>query len=944
MRIDLTCPVEVWKCHIPTAENPFCTLQMYNLSQENVSSLQVAILAFDAEGTQISRHVERVLTPEAEKQHVFELSVQDEEDVTATDLEILIEKVWMEDGSVWRRGSAEMTEYTPEKPLEGDQRGVMRTLAGPDASCLPSDQGHVWICVCSRVNPSTADHCARCGRDKHDVFLKLNRAELEKIILRRRSEQEEKEREEREKERLAEEEKAEVRRKKKRRRRIIRNTVISLVLAAVLFALVWFFGIPYYRYLRASQALENGQYAAAREQFSALNDYSDSAQMVVECDYQSALASLRYGTYTSLASAQEAFGALGSYKDSAERAREAAYTRGEKYFAASRWEEAADMYAQVEGYSDASEKRIRSVYAWAGDLFRAGDYAGAREKYLSVSSFGDSAEMARECLYQPALKYLEGGEALKALEAFSDPELDGYRDVERRRLEACYMVGESYYAAEDYDTAAEYYSRAGDYGDALSKLKKCLYDPAMKDMADGDYLAAAEKLEQILSFDDARAQWETCIMNLGQQAMAEEDHKAAMDWFSRISDDNILASTLLNECIYRAALRAYGEGDTETAERYFAEIPGYQDADSYRYGILYEKARGYVESGSYAEAEPILEELGPYEDSEEDLRLVRYRMAMAAMEEGKYEEAIYLFDQAGSYEDAPDQLDNARYLMALDLKNSGQWQKAADIFMGISGYADSSDRYDECMYELATAALDSGETEKAAEYLAAIPGYRDADELYRATVYAAAMNYRAGGEYARAAEWFLKIPDYQDSAAQAAECQDLYYAAAYDAAMAAYEDKDYPLVVSTLAGMDLDSLPERYSALAEIYPASAYQAAEKLYNEKRPYEALYYYRLIPDYRDVSTKKLTRTCYAILGRWVTEKNEVMEFREDGTCTILGKDYYMYVTQYAINLGSEDDPEKMEYAYNIVRRSAKALKLKHEKSGTYYQLALSGEEEQ
>ena len=50
MRIDLTCPVEVWSCHIPTPENPFCTLQMYNLSQEDVSSLQVAILAFDYGG------------------------------------------------------------------------------------------------------------------------------------------------------------------------------------------------------------------------------------------------------------------------------------------------------------------------------------------------------------------------------------------------------------------------------------------------------------------------------------------------------------------------------------------------------------------------------------------------------------------------------------------------------------------------------------------------------------------------------------------------------------------------------------------------------------------------------------------------------------------------------------------------------------------------------
>ena len=115
MRIDLTCPVEVWSAHIPTADNPFCTLQMYNLSRKDVSSLQVAILGYDGDGEQISRHAERVLTPEAKAQHVFELSVRDEDDVYVSDLRIMVEKVWFEDDSVWRRGVSEMTEYKREK-------------------------------------------------------------------------------------------------------------------------------------------------------------------------------------------------------------------------------------------------------------------------------------------------------------------------------------------------------------------------------------------------------------------------------------------------------------------------------------------------------------------------------------------------------------------------------------------------------------------------------------------------------------------------------------------------------------------------------------------------------------------------------------------------------------------------------------------------------------
>ena len=942
MRIDLTCPVEVWSAHIPTADNPFCTLQMYNLSRKDVSSLQVAILGYDGDGEQISRHAERVLTPEAKAQHVFELSVRDEDDVYVSDLRIMVEKVWFEDDSVWRRGVSEMTEYKREKPLEGEQLEVMQALAGPDATCLPADQGNVWICVCSRVNAPEADACVRCGRDKHDVFLKLNKAELEKVILRRRGEQEEKERAEREKERQAEEEKAELRRKKKRRGRIIRNTVISFAALAVAFVLVWFFGIPYYRYLRASQALENGQFSSAREQFVALGDYSDSAEMVLECDYRGAMSGLKYGTYTSLTSAQETFEALGDYKDSAERAREAAYTKGEKYFAAGRWEEAVETYEQVSGYSDASGKRVQALYAWAGEMFKAGDYAAAREKYLLIPTYMDSSSMARECLYQPALKLLES-EPAKALEAFSDPELDGYMDVDLRRLEACYLVGEEYFTAGDYDTAAEYYSRAGDFRNARTMLKQCLYDPAMEDMARGDYLAAAEKLEQILTFDDARAQWETCVMNLGQQAMAAEDYEGAMDWFNLIASDNVLASTLLNECIYREAMRAYDDGDLDRAERLFSEVPGFQDSDNFRYEILYARARGFMENEAYGEAEPILAELGTYENSDKDLRLARYRLGMIAMEEERYGDAVILFDQIGDYEDAPDQLDHARYLMALDLKNSGEWQRAADIFRVIRIYADSDDQYMECLYEMASEALAAGDKARAAECLAEIPGYRDADELYPATVYSLAVETRARGDYALAADWFARIPDHEDSAAQAQECEDMYYSQAYDEAVEAYRNKDYPLVVSILEGMDLTGLPERYKSLDHIFSESAYQAAEKLYKASRPYEALRYYRLIPDYKDVS-KKLNRTCYAILGLWTTEKDGSIEFRDDGTCTVFGKERYYYATQYAIYMGEEDDPEKMAYAYNIFSRSGTSMKLKDMKTNTYYQFTRAGEDEQ
>ena len=156
MRVDLTCPVEMWHCGLPNEKYPVCTMQMYNLSDKSVSSLQVCVRAYDNAGQLRSRKVERVQVDDVGPQTVFEVLVADEEAATAPDLEIRIEKVWFTDGTVWRSGAASLSEYDPPPALSGARMEAMRYLAGPDANCFPSDQGAVWVCVCSRPNPASA--------------------------------------------------------------------------------------------------------------------------------------------------------------------------------------------------------------------------------------------------------------------------------------------------------------------------------------------------------------------------------------------------------------------------------------------------------------------------------------------------------------------------------------------------------------------------------------------------------------------------------------------------------------------------------------------------------------------------------------------------------------------------------------------------------------------
>ena len=119
-----------------------------------------------------------------------------------------------------------------------------------------------------------------------------------------------------------------------------------------------------------------------------------------------------------------------------------------------------------------------------------------------------------------------------------------------------------------------------------------------------------------------------------------------------------------------------------------------------------------------------------------------------------------------------------------------------------------------------------------------------------------------------------------------------------------------------------------------MYEEACYQYANELYKDKNPFEALKYYRQIPDYKDVTSKRLDKAVYRIMGKWESSKGAIMEFREDGTCTIEGKDYYYYASMYSLEIG--DRPDDLEYTYNILSNTQNNLTLRHEKQNILYRM--------
>ena len=132
--------------------------------------------------------------------------------------------------------------------------------------------------------------------------------------------------------------------------------------------------------------------------------------------------------------------------------------------------------------------------------------------------------------------------------------------------------------------------------------------------------------------------------------------------------------------------------------------------------------------------------------------------------------------------------------------------------------------------------------------------------------------------------------------------------------------------------LDMTDTGEQYADIQAMFHDAVYQYAEALYADKKPYEALKYYRMILDYKDVSTKKITRVPYQIIGKWESTKGVIFEFRDDGTCVMDGKEMYYYARQYLLQVGER--PEEININYNIVYLREKALTIQNTKTKTLY----------
>jgi len=956
MKIDLTCPVELWHYALPTQQYPVCRLQLFNLTEQTVTSVQAVFSCYDGDGTLISRQVERAQRLNGPARSAFEMAVVIEDGAQAAGMDFSVEKVWFDDGTVWRHAASSVAEYTPNALPASRRLDVLRALAGADALGFPSDQGAVWMCVCGRPNAAGEDTCRRCGRAKRDVFTSYNEATVETVIFEQENAMEERARQERaQAQKLAQEQEA-ARLKKRRRRRRVWGTVLSTLLVLVLAFGITFHAIPFYRFYTASRQLENGVYASARAGFEALAAergrrslpvkidaigldvdlldmqlYYRSAELAQECTYRQAGEMLGTGTIPALRTAQDAFDSLGDYRDSATLAKEARYQRAGLLMGSRLYENVVSLYDEVGSYRDAPALRSAAVYQWAAQLMNVGEYDTAREKFLSLGSYEDAPRQAQLCLYEPAVQAIENGQYQQALDLLL--QLDsGFEGTALRLQEAYYGLGTEAFARQEYDAAAEYFLQAGDYRDAYTQATACLYEPACLLMDSGEYAQAKEMFDKIPAYRDALEKSWQCCEAMGRAAMEAEDYETARAILGEALDYEP-AQALLMESYYVPAVALQEAGDTEGALALLDSIQGYRDTDQRIRQMRLDQARQLAENGSYAEALAALEALEADDETEALAQEARYSLALQQLSAGDYAQAIAGLEALDGYATSTEDLHKAYYDLGSQLLADGKVAEAAEQFALAADYEDAREQYQICTYALAKSAIAEGRHEEAAALLEKIPEYADANTLRSASVYQTAEALRQQGQLAEAGRLFSSISGYEDAARKAEVCYDAYYADVYATAQKAMDAKDYAAAITALESVSLENTSSSYADIERMYQEANYLYANQLYDQKKPYEALPYYRNIPEYKDVA-KKLDRVCYRMLGKWVSLTGVRMEFRENGTCTIDGKDYYFRGTTFAFYVGNS--PDELTGEWMIYDCQGDNLSIQNIKTKSQYKL--------
>ena len=903
MKSDLTCPVEIVRVAIQretedTNENGqiLCLIDFFNLSDKVIDSIQMNIICFDAEEKRIGGRLVRA-GAHGEPRENFSGAFAPEHVENVVRVEALVEKVWYQDGVIWRREERNVREYTPNALQPGRELDRLRSVAGPDAVGYAREGDKVWLCVCGRANRTSDDSCLRCGRDRAHTVKAYSFAAIDSTLGRKERLLEEQTREtlRRSSEQTVQQMKA-VQKKQKKQKKRLRTVIVLLALVALLLAAArW--GVPYAMSLLAEDKLARGLAADAKEMYAVIDRYWPD----------------EFGAKAGMDAAEQKIidGLMNVGTDAA-------------------YEQAA-LRAEAIGDTARAEKAIVA----RAELAAANGDADAAEALLTPLADNEEAQSAlHRLVYDVAKAAKEKLDYPTAIARFDS--LGDYEDAAAQKTDSIYLYGRQLMREGQYQAACDQFMQITDTGDAISLIRQCRYALGLEQQQAGDYEAAAALFESLGVYEDAQTRGQICRYTAGTNALsagelekAAEQLLAAGDYQDAAQKFADVATTLGN-----AALEA---GDNQTAIGWLEQLPESEETQSALNRAVYAYAEQLAADGQKEAAATEFYSLGGYQDAADRGNALEYELAMSERASDVHS-ALDRFEALADYSDAAEQAAACRYDIAKAALDAGELQDALDAFEALGDYGDAAEQARRCRYLMAGQAMNAGEYDEAIALYEACGVYQDAEEGAMRARYAKAAALFDAQEYEAAARAFAELGSYDDAKQRVTDSEDAWLAADYNSAKMDTEVGNYAAVIDELEAYVDSDLPERYADIRQMYESACLARAQELTALGRPLDALPILRCIPDNK-TAKKRLEAYVYQIIGRWKDTRGTEYIFREDGSCRIAGEEGYFGGSGYEITVGDEPYPTRGEYSVISVRGST--VTLRGLQSGKTIRLSYLGE---
>ncbi len=918
MRIDLTCPVELWQYAMPTETAAECTFVMNNLSDKVVTSVMVTLNCYNKQDQLLLRQSERVQGLKAGVGERFSIVILPSQWEGVEGMDLVVEKVWFDDATVWRRGNAPLTCYQPNTLNNGRALDHLRFVAGRDAVGYPQLQEEAWVCVCGRANALDSDRCCRCERGRDTVFASYNKENVDAVIAVRERKLADDARKVREdNSRLNEEEmkrRSAAQRKRRNRWRLTGSLIAAAVVAAV--AVLW--GLPTLRYQNAKQLQQSGQYQKASEAFAAMGSFRDADEQAIACRYQEAVMLQEAGDLDSLGKAQEIFAELGEHEDSQTRLQQTMYAMGEAYYADGQYDQAADRFQTLGEYEDSADRLNQCIYAQADELVQNDQLSLAQALFATIADYSDAADRVRGCQYAMAQDSEEDGDYGQAAQLYL--QAGDYEDAASRYVQCQYLYAVELQESGDMEKAGSLFLSCGDYEDAAQRGKDCIYQYATIQRDNGAYELAASAFRRIPDYQDSASQITYCVYHQADSAQNQGDYASAVMLFSSVGEYEDAAARV-QECSYLLALDSIAKGDYQAAETLLASLVVTDENSDQLTNVRFKLAEKAFELKDYQTA------LKYYLLLDDELYQGRvqechYHIGQEQMTAALYENAIVSFTAAGDYEGAAAALEEAAIELA-KLAESTNDLNAAKALMERTDLPEAARKKAEAMLLAEGKRLsDSGEYEQAALWYQGIGNVEGATALQQESSYMAALKLMQGGEYLAAAKGFSGLGEYKDAPLQAQSCYDSVYSATLAQAETLAKGKDHIGLITLLQPIVSDTLPESYQSLKELYLEACLAQADALYAAGDRYAALPFYTEAAEL-PAAEKKLGYRSYLILGTWESNTGKQAEFRPDGTCTLMGEELYFEVDNFRLLTGQT--PEELTLTHQINSMTTKGMSI-------------------